>query len=328
MTTRRTTKVRDKPDITVDLKSLTLAPTSQTYIAVQSLISETARESRWGVDMANVYPTLQSLSTLTTLTYTIQVIVKPPSDGFPVYIGMHGGGGPGKPSPLSARGWASVYANMKAENDSEWDIMTRAYKGAINNGVWISLRGIGDSWDMHFTRAGYVLVERMIENLIMWGVKYSGNYTNVDPSRVYLLGFSAGGDGIYRLGMRLSQRFAGLNAGGGNSGWDVIGNLTNLMNLPICLQVGEQDDAGIERMKNVAQSGANLDSLRAAYGGQKCRCLSERRLHTSNGAREQRSRWQLVHLAAQFVGARRLVAGAQCRQGPTRCDKQVHGLVE
>ncbi|KAM7221335.1 hypothetical protein V8F06_003303 [Rhypophila decipiens] len=65
--------------------------------------------------------------------------------------------------------------------------MMVSYKGRITDGIWVAVRGIGNTWDMHFTRPGHVLVERLIEYMIL--------FHNVDPNRVYLVGFSAGGDG-------------------------------------------------------------------------------------------------------------------------------------
>jgi len=78
-----------------------------------------------------------------------------------------------------------------------------------------------------------------------------------------LVGFSAGGDGAFRLSNRLAQRFAGANIGSGDPG-DV--DPTNLMNVPACLQVGEQDEGWVNsqpigRCKDVARFGIRLDGL-------------------------------------------------------------------
>jgi hypothetical protein len=120
---------------------------------------------------------------------------------------------------------------------------------------------------MHFTRAGYVLVERLIENMILFGAKNrKGLAWAIDPSRVYLIGVSAGADGVFRLSNRLAQRFAAVSAAGGDPGsLNSDNNMTNLMNVPICLQVGEQDSASFQRNKHVAESGVKLDDLRREY---------------------------------------------------------------
>ena len=60
--------------------------------------------------------------------------------------------------------------------------------------------GISDTWDLHFQEDSYPLYDRLIQNMI---------YTcNADPNRVYLLGFSAGGDGVYQILPRMADRFA------------------------------------------------------------------------------------------------------------------------
>lgn len=192
--------------------------------------------------------------TLASLTFTVQVFGAVPNDDFPVYIGMHGGGG-------AATENEKGYKDAKASNNGAWRQMTDAYK-SFTSGIWISLRGIGDSWDMHFTSGSYVLIERLIENLILFGVKKDDKYLNVNANRIYLIGFSAGGDGVYRLGMHLTQRFAAINMGGGHRG-DT--KFTNHANLPICLQVGEQDCWYGGRSNLAAKAGRDLQQLRAEY---------------------------------------------------------------
>ncbi|KAK4211088.1 hypothetical protein QBC37DRAFT_20022 [Rhypophila decipiens] len=180
---------------------------------------------------------------LRTLKYTVEKIPSKPVDGtnhvYPLYIAMHGGG-------EDKDGTA---------NDRAWQHMMASYKGRITDGIWVAVRGIGNTWDMHFTGPGHVLVERLIEYMIL--------FHNVDPNRVYLVGFSAGGDSGFRIGNRLAQRFAACEIGGGDPG-DVRAG--NFMNLPVCLQVGEQDEGWVQskplgRSKHVAQFGIKLDVL-------------------------------------------------------------------
>ncbi|KAK4444761.1 hypothetical protein QBC34DRAFT_442274 [Podospora aff. communis PSN243] len=208
----------------------------------------------------------EDIVTLTTLKYTVEIIgsITSPA-GLPVYIGLHGGGGA-----------------TKDANDREWFNMTRIYKGAVRSGVWVTVRGLGNSWDLHFTSAMYVLLERLIENMVLFGAKPTlpeqkdWDPVAVNSNRVYLLGFSAGGDGVYRLAGRLAQRFAAANMGGGHPGSMIIedhtttgpsrlnNGLRNLCNLPICLQVGEHDTAYL-RSPMVARSILDLDQLQSHY---------------------------------------------------------------
>ena len=43
------------------------------------------------------------------------------------------------------------------------------------------------------------MYDRLIENMIL--------FENVDPNRVYFLGYSAGGDGVYQIAPRLVEKY-------------------------------------------------------------------------------------------------------------------------
>jgi hypothetical protein len=80
---------------------------------------------------------------------------------------------------------------------------------------------------------------------------------------VYVLGYSAGGDGVYQLGPRMADRWAAAAMMAGHP------NETKpdgLRNVPFAIQVGEKD-AGFNRNKVAAEWGKKLDDLRAADPG-------------------------------------------------------------
>ena len=83
---------------------------------------------------------------------------------------------------------------------------------------------------------------------------------DVNPNRVYLMGYSAGGDGVYQLAPRMADRFAAaaMMAGHPNDASPL-----GLRNLPIILQVGALDN-GYNRNKIVLEWGQKLDDLRKA----------------------------------------------------------------
>ena len=113
--------------------------------------------------------------------------------------------------------------------------------------------GVRDTWDTHFNPESYPLYDRLIEYMIL--TEY------VDPNRVYLTGFSAGGDGAYAIGARMSDRFAAVNMSSGHpNGISMI----NYCNLPIELQVGEYD-TDYDRHIVTAQYGQLLDELQSEY---------------------------------------------------------------
>lgn len=218
----------------------------------------------------------KNLETLLTLNYTVEIIGDPlTTDGVgrPLYIALHRGSGPPTDTQTSMDP-----EDVTKTNDHYWKDMASSYKGAIRSGVWISARGIGDTPDMHYTGANYVLIERLIENMIVFGAldKRTTSPVAINPNKVYLVGFSAGGDGVYRLAPRLAQRFAAVNMGGGHPGSVILGSdvtspplraktiLRNLANTPICLQVGEKDKY-LDRSQLVAQSAMDLNMVKAYY---------------------------------------------------------------
>ena len=105
-----------------------------------------------------------------TLKYTFEVKGTAPTNGYPLFIALHGGGG------MSGQ-------NYTYSDDKAWLDMSKGWKLYINPGIYIAVRGGGESWDMHFTSQGYNLIEKLIEGMVLT--------QNADPNQVYLMGFSA-----------------------------------------------------------------------------------------------------------------------------------------
>lgn len=147
-----------------------------------------------------------------TMRYTVEVIGDRPEDGYPLYIAMHGGGSGDTPDI----------------NDEQWDEMKEYYFEALDCGVYVAVRGVRDTWDTHFNPESYPLYDRLIRYMILT--------QDVNPNRVYLEGFSAGGDGVYAISTRMPDRFAAANMSSGHPNGI---SLLNLFNLPIQLQAGE-----------------------------------------------------------------------------------------
>ncbi len=174
----------------------------------------------------------------TTMRYTVQVIGEKPETGYPLYIAMHGGG-----------------AGDPELNDEQWNQMQEYYIDELECGVYVAVRGVRDTWDTHFNPESYPLYDRLIRYMILT--------ENVDPNRVYLEGFSAGGDGVYAIANRMADRFAAANMSSGHPNGI---SMKNLYNLPIQLQAGEFDEA-YDRHRVTAEYGLLLDSLQEEYGG-------------------------------------------------------------
>ena len=143
-----------------------------------------------------------------------KVVGNPTYSGYALFICLHGGG----------QGAASM-------NDSQWkNIIPFESNGFQNGTIAVAPRGINNAWNLHFIEESFPAITRLIENYII--------FRSVDPNRVYLMGFSAGGDGAYQLSERLPHLLASSSPQGGHpNGVSTI----NLCNLPIYLAAGEKD---------------------------------------------------------------------------------------
>ena len=148
-----------------------------------------------------------------TMRYLIFVKGKPDESGYPLYITLHGGG--------------QVAPEL---NDSQWYDMSDYYRSSVDHGIYVACRGMEDSWDMHSLPDSYAMYDRIIEDMVL--------LKDADPNRVYLLGFSAGGDGVFQVTPRMADRFAAVNMSSGHPN-DV--SLLNVANVPFEIQVGVVD---------------------------------------------------------------------------------------
>jgi len=137
-------------------------------------------------------------------------------NGYALFICLHGGG----------QGSAQM-------NDSQWKDIIPFESGGFRDGtIAVACRGITNTWNLHFVDESYPAITRLIEDYII--------FRNVDPNRVYIMGFSAGGDGTYALSERLPHLLAACSPQGGHpNGVSTI----NLCNCPIYMACGEKDGA-------------------------------------------------------------------------------------
>ncbi|MEW4452132.1 dienelactone hydrolase family protein [Bremerella sp. JC817] len=156
---------------------------------------------------------------------------KKPKNGYSLWISMHGGG-----------------QTAKEVNDGQWENQKQLYRP--KEGIYVAPRAPTDSWNMWHQAHIDVLFTRLIEDMIA--------LADVDPNRVYIMGYSAGGDGVYQLAPRMSDQLAGaaMMAGHPNE-TQAIG----LRNVPFYLQVGGKDD-GFERNKKAQEFGDELARLK------------------------------------------------------------------
>ena len=148
----------------------------------------------------------------------------------PLWISMHGGGG----APAKV-------------NDQQWDNQKGLYQPA--EGVYVAPRAPSNEWNLWHQAPVDQLFERLIEDLVIC--------ERVDPDRVYLMGYSAGGDGVYQLAPRMADRFAAASMMAGHPN---DARPEGLRNLPFAIHVGG-DDGAFDRNKVAAQWGVMLDAL-------------------------------------------------------------------
>jgi hypothetical protein len=153
-----------------------------------------------------------------------------PSDGRSLWISLHGGG--------NARA---------AVNDRQWENQKKLY--TVDEGIYLAPRAPTNTWNLwhegHIDR----MFGRLIEDLIV--------LEDVNPDRVYLLGYSAGGDGVYQLAPRMADYWAGAAMMAGHPNGV---SLLSLRNLPFALQVGG-DDSAYNRNRVGREYGEQLEKL-------------------------------------------------------------------
>lgn len=184
--------------------------------------------ARWMQNMASECIRQDGLE----MKFSYKIFGEKPEGGRSMYISMHGGGN-----------------TAHSVNDSQWENQKRLYQP--EEGVYVCPRAPWDDWDMWFKAP----IDSMIEELIQTMV----SELDVNPDRVYLMGYSAGGDGVWRLAPRLADHFAAAAMMAGHPG-DV--HLENVRNMPFTIWVGGQD-AAYNRNREVAARGLELDSLQS-----------------------------------------------------------------
>lgn len=166
-----------------------------------------------------------------TLRWEERVFGETPADGHSLWISLHGGG------------------NAPARvNDQQWTNQARLYMPP--EGIYIAPRAPTDTWNLWHESHIDPMFDRLVETYVA--------LRGVNPDRVYIMGYSAGGDGVWQLAPRMADRWAAaaMMAGHPNDA-----SLLSLRNLPFAMFVGANDRA-YNRNKVVAERAAQLAKLR------------------------------------------------------------------
>ncbi len=159
--------------------------------------------------------------------------------GRSLFISMHGGGG--APAQVNTSQWRNQIK------------LGQAYQPA--EGLYVAPRAPTDTWNLWHEGHIDALFDRLIANLIV--------LEKIDPNRVFLMGYSAGGDGVYQLAPRMADRWAAASMMAGHPN---EASPLGLRNVPFAIHVGEKD-AAYKRNEIAAEWGRKLDVLRTADPG-------------------------------------------------------------
>ncbi|MDA1274407.1 MAG: dienelactone hydrolase family protein [Verrucomicrobia bacterium] len=165
-----------------------------------------------------------------TLRWLEKTFGETPPEGRSLWISMHGGGN----APASL-------------NDRQWRNQIGLYEPV--EGIYIAPRAPTDTWNLWHEGHIDPLFQRLIDDYVA--------LRGVSPDKVYLMGYSAGGDGVWQLAPRMADRFAAaaMMAGHPNEA-----SLLGLRNLPFAVFVGGNDSA-YNRNRIVAERAEQLDQL-------------------------------------------------------------------
>jgi len=130
-----------------------------------------------------------------------------------LWISMHGGGG----APARV-------------NDQQWHNQIKLYQP--EEGIYVAPRAPTNTWNLWHQGHIDPLFNRLIENMI--------TLRGVDPDKVYLMGYSAGGDGVWQVAPRMADRFAAASMMAGHPN---EAKMLGLRNLPFGIFCGSEDHA-------------------------------------------------------------------------------------
>jgi hypothetical protein len=158
-----------------------------------------------------------------------------PAAGYDLYISMHGGG-----------------ETDKATNDQQWQNQILLYRP---KGIYLAPRAPTDTWNMWHRDH----IDGFFDRIIQLCVANLGANVN----RVYLTGYSAGGDGTYQMAPRMADRWA---AAAMMAGYPNNASPINLRNIGFSMHVGALD-AAYNRNTIAVTYGKEIQKLQDADPG-------------------------------------------------------------
>ncbi len=151
--------------------------------------------------------------------YTVKTVGTRPTNGWALFIAMHGGGN--APQEL---------------NDSQWRHMQIYYKDHPEAGgyLYVALRAPNNTWNGFYDTYVYPLVANLTRQFRLFG--------DIDPNKVFIMGYSHGGYGAYAIGPKMPDHFAAIHASAAAAS-DGETTPKTLRNTIFTAMVGEKDTA-------------------------------------------------------------------------------------
>ena len=152
-----------------------------------------------------------------TSPFTIKYVGTRPANGWGLFIALHGGGN--APKEL---------------NDEQWGEMQHYYRDHPESGgyIYLALRAPNDTWNGFYDDYVYPLIANLIHECVL--------FANVDPNKVFLIGYSHGGYGAFAIGPKEPDLFAAIHASAA-APTDGETAAENLRNTPFTCMLGGLD---------------------------------------------------------------------------------------
>jgi hypothetical protein len=178
-----------------------------------------------------------------TSPYVVRDVGKRPANGWPLVIAMHGGGG----APQEV-------------NDSQWRVMQKYYKDhpEVSGYKYLALRAPNNVWNGFYDNYVPPLVTNLIRQFTV--------FDDVDPDKVFLMGYSHGGYGAFFIGPKIPDRFAAVHVSAAAPTDGTISPLS-LRNTRFTFMIGENDNA-YGRRERCEKFDKEIQKLRTANKGE------------------------------------------------------------
>lgn len=149
--------------------------------------------------------------------YTVKTVGQRPEGGWALFIAMHGGGN----AP-------------KRVNDQQWRVMQSYYhdQDSVPGYLYVALRAPNDTWNGFYDNYVYPLVANLIDQFLL--------FADVNPDKVFLMGYSHGGYGAFAIGPKMPDRFAAIHASAA-APTDGETSAKTLRNTVFTYMIGEKD---------------------------------------------------------------------------------------